>query len=570
MRVKVRNFGVLVLIVLIALFSVKLAEAIDKHTPFDVIAKNGMVAAAHPLAAQAGVDMLKKGGNAIDAAVATAFALNCVEPFTSGIGGGGFMLIRLEKTGETIVIDYREHAPAAATKDMYASEQAKKEKWSRLGGKAVAVPGTLMGLTTALEKYGTMSLAEVMAPAISHMENGFEVTETLSGMIKTNFDKLKNWSDPEKIAFFKEGSPLEPGDILKQPDLAKTYREIRDKGIEHFYCRELGKKIVDAVQAKGGIVTLDDLKNYKLYMRKPVVGSYRGYDIYSMCPPSSGGTHLIQILNIMENFDIANMEYHGPTHIAVMAEAMKMAFADRAKYMADPGFVKDIPLAGLTSKKYAKFLAEKIDIFNPLKEVSAGEPVAFEHDSTTHLSVVDAAGNLVALTQTINYFFGSGIVVPGTGIIMNDEMDDFSKDPESPNAPEPGKIPLSSMSPTIIEKDGKAFMTVGTPGATRIFTAMVQIISDVIDFGMGIDEAIEAPRMHCYSSNGKAKPIYYENRIPATTINTLKVLGNEVSEKGDYDLYFGGVQGIIIKSGFKWRRMYGGADSRRDGAAFGY
>lgn len=566
---KVINIGVLV-IVFMALFTANLAEAVDKRAPFDAIAKNGMVAAAHPLAAQAGVDILKKGGNAIDAAVATAFALNCAEPFASGIGGGGFMLIRLGKTGENIIIDYREHAPAAATRDMYSSEQAKKEKWSTLGGKAVAVPGTLMGLATALEKYGTMRLAEVMEPAISHMEKGFEVTETLSNMIKENVDKLKSLNDPEKIPYLKKGAPLEPGDVLIQTDLAKTYREIRDKGIGHFYDGELGKKIIDTVQAKGGIMTLEDLKNYKLHFRKPVAGTYRGYDIYSMCPPSSGGTHLIQILNIMENFDIANMEYHGPAHIAIMAEAMKMAFADRAKYMADPGFVKNIPLQGLTSKKYAKFLAEKIDIFNPLKEVPAGEPAAFEHESTTHLSVVDSAGNLVALTQTINHFFACGIIVPGTGIILNDEMDDFSKDPKSPNAPEPGKIPLSSMSPTIIVKDGKAFMTVGTPGGIRIFTTMAQIISNVIDFGMGMDEAIEAPRIFCYSSDGKAQPIYYEKRIPATTIKTLKASGHEVSEKGDYDLYFGGVQGIIIKSGFKWRRIYGGADSRRDGVALGH
>ncbi|GAH54172.1 unnamed protein product, partial [marine sediment metagenome] len=278
-------------------------------------------------------------------------------------------------------------------------------------------------------------------------------------------------SDPEKIAYFSGGFPLETGDILTQPDLAKTYREILDKGIEHFYGGELGKKIVDAVQAQGGIITIDDLKEYKSYIRKPVVGNYRGYDIYSMCPPSSGGTHLIQILNIMENFDIANMNYLGPTHVSITAEAMKMAFADRAKYMGDPGFAKDIPIAGLTSKGYAKFLADQINIKNPKQVIPAGEPIKFEHESTSHISVVDAAGNVVALTQTINYFFGSGVIVPEVGIIMNNEMDDFSKNPTSVNAPEPGKIPLSSMSPTIIEKDGKPFMILGTPGGTRIFTA---------------------------------------------------------------------------------------------------
>jgi len=566
MRIKVKNIGISVLIFLMFLSLMNLALASDKHTPIDVVAENGMVAAAHPLAAQAGVDILQKGGNAIDAAVATAFALNAVEPNASGLGGGGFMLIRFAKTGEIIVIDYREHAPLAATKDMFDSEQAKKELWTQLGGKAVAVPGTLMGLTTALEKYGTMELAEVMAPAISYMEDGFEVSETLSNMIKDNYDKLNAWNDPEKIAYFKEKLPLEVGDILIQTDLAKTYREILDKGIGYLYGGELGKKIVDAVKAKGGIFSLDDLKSYQPYIRVPVKGNYRGYDIYSMPPPSSGGTHLIQILNIMENFDIADLGYLGPTHISIMAEAMKMASSDRAKYMGDPGFVKDIPLEGLTSKEYAKYLADQIDIRNPKMKIPAGEPATYEHHSTSHISVVDAEGNIVSLTQTINYFFGSGVIVPGTGIIMNNEMDDFSTSPTSVNAPEPGKIPLSRMSPTIVLKDGEPFLILRTPGATRIFTAMAQIISNVIDFGMGMDEAIEAPRMHCYSSAEKARPIDVESRIPSITIKTLQFLGNEVKIRGDYDLYFGGAQGIMVKDGV----MYGGGDSRRDGVAVGY
>ncbi|MCK5768241.1 MAG: gamma-glutamyltransferase, partial [Candidatus Atribacteria bacterium] len=469
--------------------------------------------------------------NAIDAAIATAFALNAAEPNASGIGGGGFMVIRFAKTGEIVVVDYREHAPAAATKDMYASEQSKTEGWSKLGGKAVAVPGTLMGLKTALETYGTMTLADVMSPAIAYMENGFEITETFSGMIKNNFDKLNDWNDPSKIAYLKDGLALEAGDMLVQSDLAKTYREILDKGIGYFYGGELGQKIVDAVQAQGGGLSLQDLKDYKPYIRKPITGSYRGYDIYSMPPPSSGGTHLIQILNIMENFDIANMNYHGPTHVSVMAEAMKMAFADRSKYMGDPGFAKDIPLKGITSKGYATFLADQINIRNPMQEISAGEPTLYEHESTSHISVIDAEGNVVALTQTINYFFGSGVIVPEVGIIMNNEMDDFSKSPDSPNAPEPGKIPLSSMSPTIIEKDGEPFMILGTPGGTRIFTAMVQVISNVIDFGMGMDEALEAARMHCYTSGGKAKSIRVESRIPNITVETLRLLGNEVDVK---------------------------------------
>ena len=565
MNIKRKSPYILVmLLIFVTITSLSFAQ--DRHTPKDEISANGMVAAAHPLAAQTGVDILQKGGNAIDAAVATAFALNAVEPNASGIGGGGFMLIRFAETGEVIVLDYREVAPAAATKDMFASEEASAQRWSVEGGKAVGVPGTLMGLKEALDNYGTMTLEEVMTPAIEYMENGFEITETFSQMIEDNYEKLANWNDPFEIAYLKDGLPLETGDVLIQEDLAKTYREILGIGIEHLYGGELGQKIVDAVQAQGGILELQDLIEYQPRLLEPITGDYRGYDIFSMPPPSSGGTHLIQILNIMENFDIASMNYHGPTHISVMAEAMKMAFADRAQYMGDPAFATDMPLEGLTSKEYAKFLADQIEIKEPKMEVPAGDPAGYEHHSTSHISVIDAEGNAVALTQTINYFFGSGVIVPGVGIIMNNEMDDFAKSPDSPNAPEPGKIPLSSMSPTIIEKDGDTFMVLGTPGGTRIFTAMTQIISNVIDFGMSMDEAIEAPRMHCFSSGGEARPIYVESLIPAITIEALRALGNEVEVRGAHDLYFGGAQGIMLKKGV----LFGGGDSRRDGVAIGY
>jgi gamma-glutamyltranspeptidase/glutathione hydrolase len=565
MNIKRKSPYILVmLLIFVTITSLSFAQ--DRHTPKDEISANGMVAAAHPLAAQTGVDILQKGGNAIDAAVATAFALNAVEPNASGIGGGGFMLIRFAETGEVIVLDYREVAPAAATKDMFASEEASAQRWSVEGGKAVGVPGTLMGLKEALDNYGTMTLEEVMTPAIEYMENGFEITETFSQMIEDNYEKLANWNDPFEIAYLKDGLPLETGDVLIQEDLAKTYREILGIGIEHLYGGELGQKIVDAVQAQGGILELQDLIEYQPRLLEPITGDYRGYDIFSMPPPSSGGTHLIQILNIMENFDIASMNYHGPTHISVMAEAMKMAFADRAQYMGDPAFATDMPLEGLTSKEYAKFLADQIEIKEPKMEVPAGDPAGYEHHSTSHISVIDAEGNAVALTQTINYFFGSGVIVPGVGIIMNNEMDDFAKSPDSPNAPEPGKIPLSSMSPTIIEKDGETFMVLGTPGGTRIFTAMTQIISNVIDFSMSMDEAIEAPRMHCFSSGGEARPIYVESLIPAITIEALRALGNEVEVRGAHDLYFGGAQGIMLKKGV----LFGGGDSRRDGVAIGY
>jgi len=545
---------------------VVLAECTDKHTPNDTMAANGMVSAAHPLAAQVGVEILKKGGNAIDAAVATAFALNAVEPHASGLGGGGFMLIYLAETEEINVIGYREHAPFAATKDMFSSHQSEKEGWSKLGGKAVAVPGTLMGLNLALEKYGTITLAEAMFPAIYYLENGFEISETLSTAIKNNYDKMTALNDQENVAFLKEDFPLEEGDILIQPDLAKTYYQIFDKGIEHFYGGELGEKIVKGVRAYNGIMTIEDLRNYQPIIRKPVVGNYRGYDIYSMCPPSLGGIYLIQILNIMENFDIAHLKYHGITHVSIMAEAMKMAFTDRVKYTSDTKYVKDIPIDWLTSKEYAKSLADQINIGIPKPLMPAVPLYKPEHHSTSHLSVTDAAGNMVALTQTINSFFGSGVIVPETGIIMNNEMDDFSFNPKSFNAPGSGKIPLSSMSPTIIKKEGKPFMVLGTPGGTRIFTAMAQIISNVVDFGMNMDEAIESPRMHYCAFEGEKQSICCENRLPSITVKTLRILGKEVEVKETYDLYFGGAHGILLKNA----KMYGGADSRRDGVAVGF
>lgn len=566
MKINYKNVAYLCIILLIFSFSSFFTWAIDVHIPQDVIATSGMVAAAHPLAARAGIEILKNGGNAIDAAVATAFALSAVEPNASGVGGGGFMLIRLATSKKVIVLDYRERAPAASVKDMFISDQSRQEKWSQEGGKASAIPGTLMGLKKALDQFGTMSLEEVLEPTLNYLENGFEISNSLSNIIKDNYSKLIKWNNPNSVAYLSDGLPLEKGDLLIQKDLAKTYREIIDNGIEYFYGGNLGQKVVDVIKKAGGILTLQDLKDYKVHFYQPVEGDYRGYKIYSMPPPSSGGTHLIQILNVMENYNIANLNYFSPTHISILSEAMKFSFADRSKYMADPFFSPNIPVKEITSKEYAKYLANQIDIFNPKLEIPTDELNNFEHFSTTHLSVVDNMGNAVALTQTINYFFGSGLIVPGTGIVMNNEMDDFSIDPNSPNAPEPGKTPLSSMSPTIIEKDNEVFMVLGSPGATRIFTAIAQIISNVIDFGMSIDEAIEAPRLHTYSSDGKAMPIYIENRVSPRTLEILKLLGNKVELKDPYDSYFGGVHGIIINGGM----ICGGGDSRRGGVALGY
>ena len=547
----------------------------------EVVAKNGMVSSAHELASKAGVEILKKGGNAIDAAVATAMALNVVEPNASGIGGGGFMTIRFAKTGEVVVLDYRETAPGSATKDLFSSEKSKAEKWSIQGGKSVGVPGWLIGMWTALEKYGTLSFSEVAQPAIRLAEQGFAVHPMQNGIIKDEFAKLVEYTDPERLPFLESGLPLEQGKILKQPALAKTFRLIAEKGPEVFYGGPIGQAIVEAVNKAGGAMTLSDLKNYKMEVRKPVHGTYRGYHIYSVPPASSGGTHIVQLLNIMENFPVKDWGHNSARGLHVMAEAMKMVYADRGAYMADTAFVK-VPLDGLASKEYAKKLAAKINLFSAMKEIPADDPKPYqkasvpgyiggepqERISTSHFSVVDSTGNIVASTNTINYFFGSGVFVPDYGFMLNDEMDDFSTNPASVNAPEPGKRPLSSMSPTILlDPKERPYMTIGAAGATRIISAVAQIVMNTVDHGMKMDEAIEQLRIFNFSSGGKAGNLVYEKGITAGTIGVLDLIGHK-TEGRDKSGYHGTAQGILfdVDKGL----MYGGADSRRLGVPVGY
>ncbi len=542
----------------------------------EVIAKNGMVASAHELASMAGVEILKKGGNAVDAAVATALALNVVEPNASGIGGGGFMTIYNAKTKEVIVLDYREVAPASAKKDMFASEQSKKERWSVLGGKAVAVPGWLLGMWTALKDYGTMSFAEVAEPAIKLAEEGFVVHPMQTQIITDNYDKMVMYNDPKDVPFLEDGLPIEPGRILKQPQLAETFRLIAKYGPEIFYNGEIGQAIVTAVNKAGGQMTIDDLRNYKVEIRKPVMGTYRGYKIYSVPPASSGGTHIIQLLNILENFPMRYLGHNSVISLHIMVEAMKLVYADRAKYMADTAFTY-VPLKGLTSKDYAKELAKKIGLF-PATQVSPGDPKKYEPNdsceytgglgaetmSTSSFSVVDQDGNIVASTNTINYFFGSGVFVAKYGIMLNNQMDDFSQDPNSVNAPEPGKRPLSSMAPTVIlDPQDRPFMAVGAAGATRIITALVQIIMNVIDYGMKMDEAIEQVRIYQLATGN----LNYEKGMPSFVIEGLKELGHKVNEL-EKSGTFGTAQGILFDP--SQGIMYGGADSRRLGVAVGF
>lgn len=545
----------------------------------EVMARNGMVSSAHELASKAGVEILQKGGNAVDAAVATMLALNVVEPNASGLGGGGFMVIRNAKTGEVVFLDYREIAPASSTRDMFASQQAKEEKWTMLGGKAVGVPGQLMGIFAALEGYGTMSFAEVAAPAIRLAEEGFEVHPMQTGIITDSYEKIAAYNDVNGLAFFEGALPIEAGKTLKQPDLAKAFRLISETGLKAMTEGPIGESVVAAVNRAGGKMSMNDLKNYKVNIGDPAYGTYRGYHIYSTPPASSGGTHIVQLLNIMENFPVRSMKHNSPQYLHTMAEAMKLVFADRGKYMADTAFV-DVPLKGLTDKEYAKKLAAKISMDKVMLEVQPDDPWPFnggkktsylggagnQHISTSHFSVVDRDGNIVASTNTVNYFFGSGVFATEFGFVLNNEMDDFSTNPESVNAPEPGKRPLSSMSPSIVlDPAGQPFMTIGAAGALRIITAVTQIIMNVVDFGMHMDEAIEQPRIFSFSSGGKSGPLRIEDAMNGSVVDMLRFRGHnvEVQPRGGY---YGTAQGILFIDGM----MDGGADSRRLGVPVGF
>lgn len=524
------------------------------------VGRTGMVASATPLATEIGLQILEQGGNAVDAAVATAFALGVAEPNASGLGGGGFVLIRL-RSGEVAFIDYREAAPGKATPDMYLGPDGRvRPNATTIGHLAVAVPGTLAGLAMALQRYGTMSLRQVMAPSIALAERGYAVTKTLNGIMVDNLAKL-NMFPAAAAVYTKRGLPYDVGDRLVLKDLAATYRLIASWGPDVFYRGEIADAIVAEMARGRGLITKEDLANYRPKLRTPVRSTYRGYEIISSPPPSSGGTHIIEALNILEGFNMTALGFQTPAALHVTAEALKRSFADRARYMADTDFVP-VPIAGLTSKAYAETLRRTIDPNRASPAPSPGNPEPFAKSAnTSHISVVDREGNMVALTQTINYFFGSGVLVPGTGIMLNNEMDDFVPTPGSANSVQAGKRPLSSMAPTIVLKDGRPFMSVGTPGATRIISALTQIIMNIVDYNLDIQTAIEAPRIHAMT-----RDVFLESRIPPDVREALARMGHPLQVRGEMDLYFGGAQGIVVAPN---GTLFGGADPRRDGFARG-
>jgi gamma-glutamyltranspeptidase/glutathione hydrolase len=527
----------------------------------DVVADQAMVASAHPAASAAGVEILQMGGNAVDAAVATAFALALAEPNTSGLGGGGFMVIKLAGQPEPVMVNYREKAPEGATPEHYYGPEADFSDLTSHGPNASGVPGTVAGLALALERYGTMTLAQVMAPAIRLCREGIVVSPLLNGMILDNLEKLGEFPAAAAI-YTPDGLPLEPGDTLRNEDLAHSMELIAAQGPSVFYEGEIGQAIVAEIQRLGGVMVMEDLNDYEAQIRTPVTGSYRGYDLISAGPPAAGGTHVIELLNIMEGYDVSGLGFGTAPYIHTLAEAQKMIFADKARNAGDPDFF-DIPSGTLTSKEYAQGLRERIREGEARFDYEAPNLVARESGSTTHLSVADGAGNVVALTQSINLFFGSGVVVPGTGILMNNHMADFDSREGGPNAVGPGKRPVSNMAPTIVLKNGEPFLSVGSPGAARIISALGEIVMNLVDFRMGLDDAIEAPRVHM-----AGRTLAMEGRISPEVVETLESWGHTVRMYPDWDSYFGGAQGILVDVGKK--KLLGAADSRRDGVAVGY
>ncbi|SEG29994.1 gamma-glutamyltransferase 1 Threonine peptidase. MEROPS family T03 [Marinobacterium lutimaris] len=550
------------------------AEAIlegDRSVPVE--ARNGMVVTSHYLATDEALRVLEEGGNAIDAAVTAAFALAVTQPRSGNIGGGGFMLVSSEESGEVNAIDYRETAPAAASRDMYLDENGEVvTDRSRFTHKAAGVPGTVAGLALALDKYGTISLKEALAPAIKLADEGFVIPPRFAQGIESQADRLKQFESSRKVFFKQDGSLYQAGERFVQKDLAATLKRIAEQGVKGFYEGETADLIVAEMQRGGGLITHEDLKNYQPVIRKPVHGNYRGYDIYSMSPPSSGGTHIVQILNILEGFPIGDSGLNSAKTIHLMAEAMKRAYADRSEYLGDTDFV-DVPLKGLTSTDYAASLRQQIDPeqATPSVEIKPGNPAPYESNETTHFSIVDKYGNAVSNTYTINFSYGSHIVVDGAGFLLNNEMDDFSAKPGVPNAYgliggeankiEPNKRMLSSMSPTIVKKEGKNFIVTGSPGGSRIITTTLQVLMNVIDHNLNIQAAVNAPRIH---HQWVPDEIRIEQGISPDTIKLLEGMGHTVVQKAA----MGAIQSIMVGED---GTFYGGADPRRStSSAKGY
>jgi gamma-glutamyltranspeptidase/glutathione hydrolase len=557
-----------------------------------VHAQHAMVVSVQELASQAGVEILQAGGNAVDAAVATGFALAVVHSPAGNIGGGGFMLIRMAD-GKAHFLDYREKAPASATRDMYLDPQGNViEGASEYGYKAIGVPGSVAGMVTAEKKFGKLTLKQVMAPAIKLARDGFALTWDEAHDLHDSY--LAKFPESRRV-FQRNGDYYKSGEIFRQPDLARTLERISENP-DDFYHGALARELAAAVQKGGGLITVEDLAQYEVKEREPVHGSYRGYDVISAPPPSSGGTVLIESLNILEGYDLAKMQNRSAQSIHFTVEGFRRAFFDRAEFMGDPDFSK-IPVAQLLDKRYAAAWRESIDpehataskelkrpaIFSELEQYAEAHPLEVprrESNHTTHYSVVDAEGNAVSVTTTINDWFGSRVTADGLGFLLNDEMDDFSSKPGVPNADGliqgtaneigPGKRPLSSMTPTIVVHNGKTVMVLGSPGSSKIITTVANVLMGVVDYAMNLQEAVNAPRFH---NQWLPDVVNVEKWFSPDTVNTLGKMGYKVQvglhDGQDVSPYWSDAECIAIDE--KTGERLGATDGRNShGKAVGY
>jgi len=532
-----------------------------------VIAQNGMIASDNRFATQAGLMILNKGGNAVDAAVTVGFTMAVTYPRAGNIGGGGFMLIYLADSEEVIAIDYREKAPKSATRDMFLDVNGDVDiEKSRHSYLSAGVPGTVAGLSLALEKYGTFPLYKVIEPAIEYAEEGITVDFELRNSLESVRKSMKKSPDAYNTFYKKNGESYNLGEKVIQENLAWSLKQIKKYGKDAFYKGKIAKKIVEDMKENEGLITLDDLASYKPIIREPVYGTYRGYGIYSMPPPSSGGVHLIQMLNILENYPLNKLGHNNSKSIHLMVETMKFAYADRSKYLGDSDFVS-VPINQITSKEYAKTLIKEIDLekATPSSEITPGDPLnCCAGNDTTHFSVADKWGNMVSNTYGINFSYGSKIMAKGTGILLNNEMDDFSAKPGTPNAYgliggefnaiESEKRMLSSMTPTIVLKDRKPFLATGSPGGSKIITTVLQIIINVVDHGMNIASATSSPRFH-----HQLLPdiLILEKGFSVDTVNILENKGHKI----EFGRAMGSTQSIMKIGNY----YYGYSDPRRTG-----
>lgn len=558
-------------LVLAALLAHSVLPFAASRTP--VRGKHGMVVTTDEYATQVGLAILRKGGNAIDAAVAVGFALAVTHPSAGNIGGGGFMLIRRAATGETLAIDYREKAPQKARRDMYLDKNGNVvPDLSTVGYKAAGVPGTVAGLARALEKYGAMKLADVMQPSIDLAEKGFVVRHTLARSLQAGAKLLSQFPESDRI-FLRNGKYFEEGDLLVQKDLAETLKAIARNGAKEFYEGRVADLLVADMKRQGGLITKEDLRAYQPAIRPALKGSYRGYEIYSMPPPSSGGIALLEMLNLLEAYPLSSYGHQSSRTLHLMIEAMRLAFRDRAEFLGDADFVK-VPVAGLISKKYAAHLRPRIDPYLAAdsRKMAPAQPTAYESPETTHYSIVDAEGNAVANTYTLNGSYGAGATVQGAGFLLNNEMDDFSAKVGTPNmfgllqgeanAIAPGKRPLSAMTPTIVTKDKQLYLVIGSPGGPTIINTVLQVLVNVIDFNRTIQEAVDAPRIHHQWMPDKVR--LERDGFSDDVVEALKARGHAV----EWTEAMGDAHGIMIEP--KTGVRLGGADPRRNGLALGH